>query len=156
MRPSIIAFVLILAPLTAQAESESNPPHPALAAIQADLNQCRQARPGNAPETLCTVDADKAVDALLNTLYGRIVAKLKSTSGADDDIDERKELLKRLIASERAWIAYREAECAHASAQMLGGSGEPALLAGCRLRMRQMRVNTLFGFYGGRFPDIVK
>jgi uncharacterized protein YecT (DUF1311 family) len=156
MRPSIIAFVLALAPLTAQAEGELNPSHPALAAIDANLNRCKETQPGNMPEMLCTMEADKAVDALLNTLYGQIVAKLKQPGGPDYDIKERSELLKRLIASERAWIAYREAECSQASAAMLGGSGEPTLLAECRLSMRQTRVNTLFEFYKSRFPDITK
>ena len=103
---------------------------------------------------LCAIEADRAVDTLLNALYGKIVAKLKKAEDPEHDIEDRKELLRRLVASERAWIAYREAECSHASAAMLGGSGENTILANCRLSMRQGRVNTLFRFYMDRFPDI--
>ncbi|NOJ38178.1 DUF1311 domain-containing protein [Bradyrhizobium sp. WSM 1791] len=92
----------------------------------------------------------------MNRLYGKIVAKLKQTEDPDHDIEERKELLKRLVTSERAWIAYREAECSHASAAMLGGSGQGTMLAQCRLSMRADRVNNLFRFYKIRFPDIAK
>jgi uncharacterized protein YecT (DUF1311 family) len=156
MRPLIIAFLLALAPLTAQAKGELKPSLPALAAIQAKLDHCKEKQPGNIPEMLCTMEADKAVDTLLNDLYREIVAKLKQPGGSDYDIKERSELLKRLVVSERAWITYREAECSHASAEMLGGSAEPTLLAACRLLMRQDRVNTLLAFYENRFPDIAK
>jgi uncharacterized protein YecT (DUF1311 family) len=117
---------------------------------------CIDTKPGNINEMLCAVEADKAVDAVLNTIYGKVVAKLKQADDPDNDIKERRELLRRLVASERAWIAYREAECSHVSASMLGGSGEGTTLAYCRLEMRQNRVNTLYRFYVRRFPDIAK
>ncbi|WKA25478.1 lysozyme inhibitor LprI family protein [Bradyrhizobium roseum] len=130
------------------------PPHPALARIQAHLDHCKELQPGNINEMLCAIEADSAVDTLLNALYGKIVAKLKKAEDPEHDIEDRKELLRRLVASERAWITYREAECSHASADMLGGSGEKTILAQCRLSMRLDRVNTLFRFYKVRAPDI--
>jgi uncharacterized protein YecT (DUF1311 family) len=154
MRLLTIAFLLCFAPLAARAEL--NPPHPALARIQAELDHCKDTEPGNINQMLCAMAADKTVDAVLNALYGKIVTKLKQTNDPDHDIKERSELLKRLIASERAWITYREAECSHASASYLGGSGEGTLLAYCRLSMREDRVNNLYRFYVGRFPDIAK
>jgi uncharacterized protein YecT (DUF1311 family) len=156
MRLLTIALLFSFAPLAAQADDLLNPPHPALAAVQANLDHCKDTQPGNINEMLCAMEADKAVDAVLNTLYGKIIAKLKQTDDPDHDINERAELRKRLISSERAWIAYREAECSHASAAMLGGSGEGTLLAYCRLSMRQDRVNNLYRFYVSRFPDIAK
>jgi uncharacterized protein YecT (DUF1311 family) len=135
-------------------EDQLEPPHPALAAIQADLDHCKDATPGNTLERQCTMESSKAVDALLNKLYGRIVAKLKEPTGNDHDAKERAELLKRLIASERAWIVYRDAECDHRSGYMLGGSGEPTIYEDCLLTMRRDRVNDLFRLYNDRFPDI--
>jgi uncharacterized protein YecT (DUF1311 family) len=105
---------------------------------------------------LCAIEADKAVDGVLNTLYGKITAKLKQTDDPDHDINDRTELLKRLVAAERAWIVYREAECSHESGVYLGGSGEGTALAYCRLEKRQDRVNNLYRFYVKRFPDIAK
>jgi uncharacterized protein YecT (DUF1311 family) len=156
MRLLTVAFLLSFAPLAARADDPLSPPHPALARIQAELDHCKDTQPGNINEMLCAMEADKAVDVVLNTLYGKIVAKLKQTDDPDHDIKERGELLKRLMASERAWITYREAECSHTSASYLGGSGEGTLLAYCRLSMREDRVNNLYRFYVSRFPDIAK
>ncbi|WP_426406655.1 lysozyme inhibitor LprI family protein [Bradyrhizobium ganzhouense] len=156
MRLLAVALLLGFAPLTAHADDALNPPHPALARIQANLDHCTDTQPGNINEMLCAVEAYKAVDVLLNTLYGKIVAKLKQNEDPDHDLQERKELLKRLVASERAWIAYSETECSHASAYMLGGSGEPTILAQCRLSMREDRLNNLFRFYKIRYPDIAE
>ncbi len=156
MRLLTVAFLLSFAPLAAQADDLLDPPHPALARIKAKLDHCTDTQPGNINEMLCAIEAGKDVDTLLNTLYGKIIATLKQIENPDHDAEERKTLLKRLVASERAWIAYREAECSHASAAMLGGSGEGTMLAQCRLSMRQDRVNNLFRFYKIRFPDIAK
>jgi uncharacterized protein YecT (DUF1311 family) len=155
MRTLIVALFLCFVPIAAWADDPLSPPHPALARIKADLDQCKD-KAGNIEEMLCAMEADKAVDALLNTLYGKIVAKLKKKGDPDHDLKDRSELLKRLLSSERAWITYREAECSHASASYLGGSGEGTLLAYCRLSMREDRVNNLYRFYVGRFPDIAK
>ena len=55
---------------------------------QAELNECY----GN---------AYKKADAELNILYGQITARLK------DD----KATAKLLVAAQRAWVAFRDAEC---------------------------------------------
>ena len=105
---------------------------------------------------LCAVKADQDADVLLNALYAKITAKLEQTENPEHDFEDRQELLKRLVASERAWIAYRETECSHASAYMLHGSGENTILPQCRFSMRVDRINTLFRFYVDQFPDIAK
>jgi uncharacterized protein YecT (DUF1311 family) len=154
MRVLVCALLIAIAPLPCQAEDQLDPPHPALAAIQANRDRCKDATPGNIPERLCTMESSKVVDALLNKLYGRIVAKLKEPTSNDRDAKERAELLKRLIASERAWIVYREADCDHRSGYMLGGSGEPTIYEDCLFTMRRDRVNALFRLYQDKFPDI--
>lgn len=155
MRILVWTIFLSIVPLCCRAEDGLlNPPHPALAAIQASLDHCTDTQPGNINEMLCATEADKAVDGVLNTLYGKITAKLKQTDDPDHDIKDRTELLKRLVAAERAWIVYREAECSHESGVYLGGSGEGTALAYCRLEKRQDRVNNLYRFYVKRFPDI--
>jgi uncharacterized protein YecT (DUF1311 family) len=49
----------------------------------------------------------------------------------------------RLIAAEKAWIAFRDASCSLESAQMLGGTGEGVIAAGCFLRMTLTRTQEL-------------
>jgi len=154
MRVLVCALVIAIAPLPCQAEDPLDPPHPALAAIQANLDRCKDATPGNTPERLCTMESSNVVDVLLNKLYGQIVAKLKQPTSNDHDAKERAELLKRLIASERAWIVYRDAECDNRSGFMLGGTGEPTIYEECMFTMRRNRVNDLFRLYSDRFPDI--
>ena len=154
MRVLFCALLIAIAPFSCQAEDQLGPPHPAIATIQANLDRCRDATPGNTLERHCTMESSKVVDALLNKLYGRIVAKLKEPTDNDHDAKERAELLKRLIAAERAWIVYRDAECDHRSGYMLGGSGELTIYEECMFTMRRDRVNDLFRLYSDRFPDI--
>jgi uncharacterized protein YecT (DUF1311 family) len=155
-RSMLIFFFGAVSLLPAKAEDQLDPAHPALAAIQKTLDHCKETEPGNIPERLCTMEASKAVDALLNKLYNQIVAKLKRASGSDFDNKQQAELLKRLITSERAWIASRDADCDHKSGYALGGSGEPTIYADCLYTMRKDRVNDLFRLYRERFPDIAK
>jgi len=97
MRLLIIAFLLSFTPPAAQADDLLNPPQPALARIQAHLDHCKDTQPGNINEMLCAIEADRAVDTLLNALYGKIVAKLKKAEDPEHDIEDRKELLRRLV-----------------------------------------------------------
>jgi len=154
MRVLVCALVIAVVPFSCQAADQFGTPHPAVAAIQANLDRCKEAAPGNTLERHCTMESSQVVDALLNKLYGQIVAKLKEPTDKDHDAKERAELLKRLIAAERAWIVYRDAECDHRSGYMLGGSGELTIYEECMFTMRRDRVNDLFRLYSDRFPDI--
>lgn len=70
---------------------------------------------------LCAARAADAADATLNTLYQKIRARLK---GDDPTI-------ALLTATQRAWIAFRDAECDFASSSVAGGSVHPMIRAGC-------------------------
>ena len=48
-----------------------------------------------------------------------------------------------LRAAERAWIAYRDAECAFESASNRGGSLEPMIQMGCMTTMTKQRIAIL-------------
>ncbi|MGH6841159.1 MAG: lysozyme inhibitor LprI family protein [Methylocella sp.] len=120
------------------------------------LKRCKAANPGNVPERFCTDEARRSVDVVLNKLYGQITAGLKKPTGSPDDDSRNKELLKRLVASERAWIAYRDSECLHESGTMLGGSGEPTIRVECEYSFERDRVNNLFDLYKDQLPEIAK
>ena len=77
-------------------------------ASQADLNQCADA-------------AFKRTDAELNAAYREIVGRLAG------DLEAR----QRLVAAQRAWLAFRDAECAFATASSADGSIYPMLYAAC-------------------------
>jgi len=92
---------------------------------QTDLNQCAG-------------DNAAAADKALNALYKKVAAKL-------DDKDSQAALLK----AERAWIAYRDAQCAYETGpQEGGGSIWPMEQSLCLQRMTDARLKEL-----GQLPE---
>ena len=93
MKQYIISLVLLIAAPVALPTSHAN------AQSQAEMNH------------QAAKDFEKA-DAELNSAYAALMAKLPDAEG--------KEKLKE---SQRAWIAFRDAEAAFAADQVCGGSG---------------------------------
>jgi uncharacterized protein YecT (DUF1311 family) len=83
--------------------------------------------------TQCAGDAYKASDAKLNKLYRQITGRLK------DDQDTT----KLLVAAQKAWIAFRDAECKFSSSRATGGSIYPMVLAQCLDGATQARIKSL-------------
>jgi len=77
-------------------------------------------------------DLQKA-DAELNASYRQIRERLKGDAAKTD----------LLAKAERAWVAFRDAECAFAASGVEGGSVQPTVLAGCRADLTQKRVEEL-------------
>ncbi|RDL50802.1 hypothetical protein BLJAPNOD_01926 [Ensifer sp. M14] len=78
----------------------------------------------------CADKSLKASDTELNTLYKQIEARLK------DDQDKA----KLLVAAQKAWIAFRDAECDFSAAGVTGGSVYPMIVLQCRDGLTQNRV----------------
>lgn len=83
--------------------------------------------------TICAVDAYNKADAELNASCKEITARLR------DDPDTA----KLLVAAEKAWMAFRDAECTFANAATVGGSIHPMLVAQCREAITRKRVGDL-------------
>lgn len=66
-----------------------------------------------------------------------IVAKISKDSASE------KEVLKRFKASQKAWVAYRLAQCSYNSSEMLGGTGEPLIYDMCTFEMTVDRIDYL-------------
>ena len=81
--------------------------------------------------TECADRQYREADAALNSAYRPLLAAL------DDPHRER------LTAAQRAWIAFRDAECRLAASVALGGSMEPQLELACRKDMTEARVKEL-------------
>lgn len=103
-----------------------------LAAASAAAEDCDSAET-QADMTACADAAYRAADAKLNAAYKAIASRLT------DDADAR----KLLVAAERAWIAFRDAECAFATSAASGGSIQPMLVASCRERLTAARATDL-------------
>lgn len=109
MRASLAGLAALLAvaaafagPTSAKADDCDN------AQGQADLNECYG-------------KAFKASDAELNKLYKEIQGRLK------DDPDTT----RLLVATQRAWIGFRDAECDFQASAVAGGTAAPMIHAMC-------------------------
>lgn len=81
----------------------------------------------------CTGIAFKKADARLNQLYRQITARLT------EDVTTK----ARLVAAQRAWISFRDAECAFRAAGVEGGSIYPMTVTMCRTDLTDQRVTAL-------------
>ena len=102
----------------------------------------RRARRHSGGVDNCYGVAKAAADRRLNDVCGGLVNALKYSSGPDD-VRDYPEILSRLIAAERAWIVFRNAECSYHSSYMLGGTGEDDADAACLYAQTKTRVKTL-------------
>jgi uncharacterized protein YecT (DUF1311 family) len=81
----------------------------------------------------CAVDNLKSADKALNEAYQALVAK------QDDAASKR-----RLTAAQRAWIAFRDRECAfEVGPQETGGTIWPMENSGCLEEITATRIRTL-------------
>jgi uncharacterized protein YecT (DUF1311 family) len=110
----LLAFMPLLLALPAAAKDCAN------AVTQADMNAC-------------AAGGLREVDAALNDFYGQIVSRLKVNPPAR----------QALLESQRAWIRFRDAECAFATINSADGGIAPMLVAQCRQRLTAQRVSQL-------------
>lgn len=106
------------------------------ASTTADLNAC-------ADEEL------SKADAALNEAYKRALAAIPAL--ASDKPYDAKSWEEALRASQRAWVAYRDAECkGHVAMFWSGGSGASADILGCMSELTRARTKSLVEQYQQR------
>jgi uncharacterized protein YecT (DUF1311 family) len=137
----IIALVLCSTSAVAKVSSD-------LAAIDARYKACMAKNPDNMGLKECTNKAHSEADKVLTNTYRSIQAALRTTQPGDSEADNKKEEFTRLLASERAWITYRDAECDLQGVEMLGGSGEGLVIGTCLYSLTQQRANDLDDLFG--------
>jgi uncharacterized protein YecT (DUF1311 family) len=89
----------------------------------------------------CSYRAWQAADAHLNRVYAEAIAVVQARD-QDYPLDGPSEE-DRLRAAQRAWVAFRDANCDTAGFQMRGGSAEPLLVNGCFHFMTEQRIDEL-------------
>jgi uncharacterized protein YecT (DUF1311 family) len=137
-----ICLVVLCGSASAQGPSD-------LAIIDAKLKTCLEKAGGVTPAIdNCNEQAKTSADLILNRIYGDWVEQLKHP--AKDDGADSAEILKRLIASERAWVTYRDTSCNLESVSMLGGTGETNLHGHCLYVETEQRVRYLQAIQGSR------
>ena len=104
------------------------------AQTQADMNICSQQ------------DFDTA-DAAFNALWPDAQA---FADGADVDLPaDQQGYSQALLESQRAWLAFRDAECTLQGFGARGGSLEPMLISGCKATLTNDRVKALQAMIDG-------
>ena len=85
----------------------------------------------------CAASQFARADAVLNAQWRRTLAVNRGRSG-------------KLIAAQRAWIAFRDAECEAEAAGSIGGSIHSVDVAACRSRLTKGRTSQLAAIAEGR------
>ena len=93
----------------------------AAAMSSAAAQKCDPSDESQTGMNICADAGYKAADKKLNATYGEIVKRLADDAGGK----------KLLQASQRAWIGFRDAECAFSASGVDGGSVYPMILSGC-------------------------
>lgn len=83
--------------------------------------------------TECSALAYQSADAELNEAYQVLVNQLSNNVAS----------LEKLRAAQRAWIGFRDAECAFESSAVEGGSAQPMVRNGCLERLTEARTEAL-------------
>ena len=100
--------------------------HADIKKIDADYSKCAEEAISTMDSRICASEATDLADKELNLVFQTAKKELTAANDADS-----KEILKRLVAAQRAWITYRDANCSLGGTQMLNGSGESQIISGC-------------------------
>jgi len=84
-------------------------------------------------------------DAALNAVWKKVMAQV---SAADHlPAKEAKEWKDELLASQRAWIQFKEHDCDAAGFEWYGGTGAPGAILSCLLEHTEARTSDLKARY---------
>ncbi|MCU1752900.1 lysozyme inhibitor LprI family protein [Pseudomonas sp. 6D_7.1_Bac1] len=78
----------------------------------------------------CAAKDFKNADTQLNALYKQINERLKDNA----------ESKQRLVGAQRAWVAFRDAECTFSASGVAGGSVYPMIYSNCEAELTLKRV----------------
>ncbi|WP_323939547.1 lysozyme inhibitor LprI family protein [Aeromonas caviae] len=107
------ALLLLLATTAVQAEQDCTAP-----VTQTDMN-------------ICAFQDYQRADAKLNAAYKKWIASLEKAQ------------LERLRTAQRAWIAFRDAQCRYEAGVYEGGSMAPMVHSSCLTQLTEARTKDL-------------
>jgi uncharacterized protein YecT (DUF1311 family) len=113
----------------------------AAALLSAQEPDCRDPQ-DQSSMNICADRDFRTADAELNRTYQRAVAAARREDAALERNDPFPRYEPSLRAAQRAWVAFRDAQCIVEGMQdARGGSMEPMLVSGCMERMTRERIN---------------
>lgn len=110
------------------ARAQEEEPNCAEPVTQRDLNACAD------------IEYDKA-DKDLNAAYKQLRTKMSDWDKSADE--ESKGAVDALVAAQRAWVSFRDANCEVAGFQARGGTMESMLISSCLADMSTKRAAEL-------------
>lgn len=96
---------------------------------------------------MCAERDFEAADAELNAVWAQARKAAKEVDA--EQSDELKGADEALLAAQRAWLGYRDAQCELAGFEARGGSMEPMLVSGCKAELTRIRIKELQTFISG-------
>ncbi|WP_027059166.1 lysozyme inhibitor LprI family protein [Mesorhizobium loti] len=97
----------------------------------ARAQECDRSDDGQQMMNICAGEDYQAADARLNKAYQNLISS--------DDADGK----ALMQAAQRAWISFRDAECAHTTAASAGGSIHAMEVSQCLTRLTNERIKQL-------------
>lgn len=127
---------------------------PILLLLAASPSQECDDRDGDAAAAECWDAAYRKADAQLNRAWPSVLAAARAADKAFRPTPRRDRLTAGtdLLASQRAWLAFRNAECAAEAGTARGGSLESVIVGRCLTGMTRERILKLKDIQSG-FKD---
>jgi uncharacterized protein YecT (DUF1311 family) len=91
----------------------------------------------------CAAEDFRAADAALNAQWAITAAAMKRADKDGTAADGRIGYHAALLAAQRAWLAFRDAQCVSEGYAARGGSMEPMLVANCKAELTRERTQQL-------------
>jgi len=92
----------------------------------------------------CAYQDYLVADAKLNAQWSKTATVMKQRDADfDSEYDDRPGYFDTLLAAQRAWIAYRDTQCASEGYYARGGSLEPLLVSTCKTKLTEDRTEQL-------------
>jgi uncharacterized protein YecT (DUF1311 family) len=112
-----------------------------LGAASAQAADCRDAA-SQAEMNVCASKAYEKADAELNAAYRELKERAQE------------ETAKLLVAAQRAWVTFRDAECAFAASGSAGGSVQPMVVSNCLEDITRKRTTELKAYLDCKEGDL--
>ena len=114
----------------------------------AQRENCRDPR-SQSEMNICSARTFEKVDRELNAVYRRVIARMVRDGG--DPPYDAESWEQAMRAAQRAWVAFRDADCQGlVGRDWIGGSGAALAINGCMIDLTRRRIAVLKERYGER------
>lgn len=108
--------------------------------VEGDLRACISVAESTMAIKICQNEGIVQLEKMMADLYNKTVQGLKTPAADPQDNQFRLETLRRLEASQRAWLVFRDANAELAGIWSLGGTQEAVEKLDARFEMTKIRL----------------